>query len=238
MSFRKANLSISEIELQIDPIISPSDLPLESLIFTRSDEPLLRLYNIRDQAYLKAGTYYKRQLLLKFLAIDIRNLFSWDFRKALYLIFHISGIFHLNLLEIIYWGILLHRVPDSIFRPRLFAYFTAYETKSKLNSDISQYDAFINSKIPNFKILYSNWQIIVDIFEPTVRDIVFQYGQMVKYEINSKDYEKMVDKIVEIPKRKESILTEVTETSGMEEMEQELEIFQRDLMNGEKLSPI
>lgn len=238
MSYRKTNLSISEIEIQIDPIISPRDLSSDSSILTRTDEPLLRSYKIRDEAYYKAGTFYKRQLLLKFLAIDIRNLLSWDFRKALYLIFHISGIFHLNLLEIIYWGILLHRVPESVFRPELFAYFTAYETKSKLNSDISQYDAFINSKIPNFKILYSNWQIIVDIFEPTVRDISFKYCQMVKYDINFKDYEKMVDKIVEVPKRKESTLTEVTETSGLEEMEQELEIFQRDLMNGEKLSPI
>ena len=61
---------------------------------------------------------------------------------------------------------------------------------------------------------------------------------MVKSDRNFKDYEKMVDKIMEVPKRKESILTEVTETSNLEEMELELEVFQRDLMNGEKLSPI
>jgi hypothetical protein len=226
------------VKIPFDPIISPSDLPPDPVFPSNPDNPLLKSYQKIDEAYFKAGSYYKRQFLLKFLAQDVKNSYSWDSRKALSLVFHISSIFHLNLLEIIYWGILLHKVPESHFRPGLFAYFTAYEAKTKLNSDMSLYDAYINERIPNFRVLYSNWQIIVDIFEPTVKDMAVRYCQMSKIEKNFKNYEKMVDGIVEMPRRKESIVTEVTETSNLEEMKLELEVFQRELMNGEKLSPI
>lgn len=234
---RKPNLYINTMKLQIDPILSPSDYS-DCTIIKHQDIHTLACYHLIDDAYIKAGTYYKRQSILTFLAFEVKNQLSWDFRKALYLIFHISGIFHLNLIEIIYWSLLLHKVPESIFRPGLFAYFTAYEAKAKLNSDISIYDAFINTAIPNFKILYSNWQIIVDIVEPTTKDISLKYGQMLREKRCYKNYGEMVNRIMEMPRRKESILTEVTETSHIEDMEHELEVFQREFFKGERLSPI
>jgi hypothetical protein len=234
---RKPNLYINTIKFQVDPILSPSEYS-DCANLQKQDIHTLACYNLIDEAYFKAGTYYTRQSILTFLAFEVKNQLSWDIRKALYLIFHISAIFHLNLLEIIYWSLLLHKVPESIFRPGLFAYFTAYEAKAKLNSDISIYDAYINTAIPNFKILFNNWQIIVDFVEPTIRDVNLKYSQMIREKRCYKNYDEMVDKIMELPRRKESILTEVTETSHIEDMEHELEIFQREFLKGERLSPI
>ena len=146
----------------------------------------------------------------------------------------------MNQLEIATWSIFLNRTTESVFRPRLLAYFTAYQAKASSNHDVFAYDTMLNSKIPNFKMLFSNWLLVCDsLIDPTLKEINQQYNNMLSRKKICKNYREMIDFLMEIPRRKESMMSEqLTETSQFENMDMQLKLFQNELLNGEKLSPI
>ena len=134
----------------------------------------------------------------------------------------------------------MNRLTETVFRPRLLAYFTAYQAKVALNSNVLAYDNMLNAKIPNFKMLFNNWQLVFDAgFEPSLKEINQKYSEMLSRKKPGKNYKEMIDLLMEMPRRKESIMSEqLTETSQIENMDFELNVFQNDLLKGEKLSPI
>lgn len=238
---RKIRLFIDTIKIKCDSIFSPSEMtPDPSTFVLKSDPVMLARYLSFDKLFYRLGTNYKRQFLLKRLALEFQELLSWDFSKAYRLISHIAGIFHMNALEITFWSILLGKVTESFFRPRLLAYFTAFQAKLSLNYEMLPYENFLNAKIPNFKLLFNNWQLVLDTtVEISMKELNKKYTDMLNKKNSFRNYKLMIESLMEVPKRKKSILSEqLSETTQNEDMEIELQNFQKNLLNGEKLSPI
>lgn len=236
---RRIRLVVDTIKVKCDTIFSPSEVTPDPLI-SKPNSLMLSKYLSLDKLYYKSGVTFHRQYLLKRLTFELQELLSWEFSKAFRLINHISGLLHMNQLEIATWCIFLNRVTDSVFRPRLLAYFTAYQAKASLNYNLNPYDTILNVKIPNFKMLLSNWLLVFDsLLDPSLKEINQKYNDMLSRKKHGKNYKKMIDFLMEMPKRKESVLSEqLTEPSQVDDMELQLKNFQDDLLDGERLSPI
>ena len=238
---RRIKLFIDTVKVKCDTIFSPSEItPDPAISIPKPNTYLIKNYISLEKLYNKIGVTYHRQYLLKRITSEFQELLTWDFAKAYRLINHISGILHLNQIEISTWCIFLNRITENFFRPRLLAYFTAYQAKAALNSDMSIYEYMLNTKIPNFKMLFDNWQLVFDpVFEPSLREINTKYTEMLSRKKPGKNYKDMIELLMEMPRRKESIMSEqLTETSQVENMDMELTNFQNELLKGEKLSPI
>ena len=238
---RRIMLHVETIKVKCDTIFSPSEITPDPLINNlKPNSKMIAKYISLDQLYYISGTSYNRQYLLKKISQEFQYLLSWEFSKAYKLINQISGLLHMNQLEITAWCIFLNRCTESVFRPRLLAYFTAYQAKACLNTEVYPYDTMLNSKIPNFKMLLSNWLLVFDTFiDPTLKEINQKYNEMLSRRRSSKNYREMIDLLMEMPRRKESMMSEqLTETSQLETMDIQLKNFQNELLDGEKLSPI
>ena len=121
----------------------------------------------------------------------------------------------------------------------LTAYFTAFQAKCELNSNTAVYEYALNLKIPNFKVLFYNWQLVCYAErEPSLREINIKFQGISKKKNNTKDYQKIVDNIIQGQKKKEPPMLFDEPVSKAEKMDEELRKFQTDLMKGEVLGRI
>jgi hypothetical protein len=114
-----------------------------------------------------------------------------------------------NEVEIVYWSLLL-KVRHEGLKPALYAYFTGYQTKCVLNSETYPFEVCLNSIIPNFRVHFNNWQLVQDYpTEITPKDMNFRLMKLTEmYCKGVKDYESMVKQLMQIPRRKESCMSE------------------------------
>ena len=235
------NLFVDTLKNHNDSIFSPSEITPELTKSLVIFDPVLQVeYMNLDKRYHEEGVAYNRQYLLSQITNQISNTLSWDYYKAYQLVNEISNLLHLNQFELAHWSILLDCNSQEYFRPVLSSYFTAYQVKCNMNRDTRQYEHQLNIKIPNFRYLYYNWQLIFDTTtEPTLKEINKRYAEMMQNRKIRISYNKLVDELVEIPRRKETN-KECTNDfiSKLDGMNQELEDFQSSLLEGEKLSPI
>ena len=233
---RKFNLYVDTNKNPAESIFSPSEITPDLVLSNFTIDPsLILLYNNLDLIFHSTEVGFSHQYLLRKIARKFSKSASWTYYKSYKVLNEIINLLHLNLLEIAYWSCLLENDIKSYFRPLLSAYFTAYQAKIFTNKDISPYEQQINIKIPNFKYLYCNWQLVCNTPEITVKDINVQYSLLISKK-NSRNYEKMMDKIVGCSKKFEKQAG--SNFSNIEKMMLELQGFQTDWFKGEKLSPI
>lgn len=227
------DMIFSPIEATPDiPVFSP---PRECSYLRRYDELLRDLYT--------DGIHYNRQCLLKGLSFELQAETKGSFEECYNLLVSVANSMILNELEVVYWSLLLKNRNPLSPQCKNFAYFTAYLSKYSLNSDMAPFEAFISTIIPNFRMNFYNWQVMSDLtLDISTKDLNsrYKYLLMVSEKI-TKDYESMVGNLMQIPRRKISIVSEshISEDS-FEELNSHigLEGFELDLLEEAKNSPI
>lgn len=238
---RKMTLFVEILKSNNESIFSPSEITPELMTAnTVPDLASLNSYQMLEQAYHNQGVFFHRQHLLKKLAKQFSVLTCWNYYKSYRLLNEISSLLHLNQFEVAYWSLLLDYNSSTLIRPVISAYFTGYQAKCYMNNDVSSYKHRMNIKIPNFKLLYCNWLLVCD-REPefTLRQICSKYSKLIKKNYrNDPNYEKMINKLMEGSRRKESPVQLSDSSKKFEVMQKELELFQKEFLQGDILSPI
>lgn len=197
---KKICLSVETIKTHIDLCQTPTDSIAEGSALIQPSAELADEYLNLDTKFHNKDTNYKRQLFILEISHRVSARFRWDFKKSHKMIVEISGIFHMNLLEVTYWEILLKSIKSPVFTPLLTAYITGYQAKLDLNQDVACYEYLLNLKIPNFRILFYNWQLVRNC-EPTMIELNKEYFKLNKRKRTEKNYEKIVDLLMECSKR-------------------------------------
>ncbi|OMJ88974.1 hypothetical protein SteCoe_8986 [Stentor coeruleus] len=237
----KISLRVDTRKLQEDNTLLPCEMsPQLVFIVPDIDPELNNTYAILDQNFHKEMTGYNRQFCLRHISRKLSKALSWNYHKFYTLINEIANFFHLNTYEVVYWSYLLEHNRCTYFRPVLSSYFTAFQTKCDLNQELAPYEHLLCSKIPSFKYRFHNWQLVCENErEPTLKEINGKFTVLMFKAFKGKNYQKIIDTLMEIPKKKEKIIYgEPDNTSSIEILEEELTSFQSDLLKGEKLSPI
>ncbi|OMJ91047.1 hypothetical protein SteCoe_6516 [Stentor coeruleus] len=237
----KLSLHIDTQKQQSDEILSPSEMsPQLVLTVPTADPELKNAYSSLDENFHKEMTGYHRQFCLREISRKASRAMSWHYEKAYRLMNEIANFFHLNTFEVVYWSYLLEHNRCTYFRPVLSSYFTAFQTKCDLNQELAPYEHLLCIKIPSFKYLFHNWQLVCENErEPTLKEVNDKFTALMLKACRGKNYQKIVDTLIEIPKKKEKGSFGDTENAmSIIMLDEELTSFQSDLLKGEKLSPI
>ena len=235
------NLCVETLKLSTESIFSPSEITPELDTSPIPDPSSMKNYNVLEENYINQGVVFHRQHLLSQLSRQFAVLFSWDFYKSYRLLNEICNILHLNQIEIAYWSLILEYNAHRHFIPVLTAYFTGYQVKICMNKVIAPYEQRMKMRISNFKLIYHNWLLVCDCApEFTVQEISVKYANLIKKcSRTTKDYEEIIDQLMEAPKKRNSNgIAENEPPTQIEGLRQELENFQYELMQGEIFSPL
>ena len=238
------NLHIEVNKTYEEFIFSPISATPDLGVFSPQREPtLLKRYEDLSRDFQKDGVLHKRQCLIKGLSREWQVQTKWSLIDSLKLLTEVSGALLLNEIEIVYWSLLLKSKIDTMTEQHYLVYFTAYLTKWNLNSEILPFEMFLNSVIPNFKLNFNNWQLVSDFScDISAKEINVRYRQLVMIAAKChKDYESMVGMLMQIPRRRASVVSE----SFMSEMSfddldllKSLEGYEIDLLEEARNSPI
>jgi hypothetical protein len=206
----KGRLHVEITRICHDLVFSPSDITPNLVTSTPAPEHLaMERYEEYCRDFYIEGVDISRQYIIKKISQEWQLILKWSFLETYNIVNSVSNTLLLNELEIVYWSILL-KVKVEGMKPLLYAYFTAFLTKLSLNNDVYPFEVYLNSLIPNFKLHFYNWQLVSDFpTEVTVRDLNQRFKQLREISIkNTKNYEIMVEQLMQIPRRKESIMSE------------------------------
>ena len=238
---RKMNLYVETLKVTADSMFSSSECSPELDTSPILDQSLIKSYKHLEETYNSEGVVYHRQYLLSQISKQFSVLFSWDYYKSYILLNEICNLLHLNQLEIAYWSLVLEYNAHRYFIPVLSAYFTGYQAKTCMNKVIGPYEQRMSMRISNFKLIYYNWLLICDCApEFTVKEISVRYANLVKKcSGTNKDYQEIIDHLIEVPQKKSLTAVEENEPPNqIEGLRQELKDFQYQLMQGDILSPL
>ena len=203
------NLHVGVTRDHLDLIFSPCEVT-DPRIYTPAIEKLaLRRYEELYNDFYKDGVTFIRQCIIKRVSQEWQVALRMNFQETYRIVNSVSGTLLLNEIELIYWSTLFRYKTEGI-DPLLFAYFSGYFTKACLNNEVFPFEVYLNTCIPSFKLNFYNWQIVSDF--PT--EINVQTLQRRYKELNDptgkelKDYDYMVDQLMQMPRRKESIMSE------------------------------
>lgn len=235
-------LQVETTRYSSDVIFSPSEMTPELATVIRVPEIMaMKKYEELLNEFYSKGVFYNRHIILKCIAEEWQMHLQYPFLETYNIITNVSSTLLLNELEIIYWSILLKSKFEGV-KPVLNAYFTAFLAKSNLNSEIFPFEVCLNSKIPNFRLHYNNWQLVSDFpTEITVKDLNIRLRQLHEEHTKGvKDYESMVQQLMQIPRMKESNVSEAlpSELSANCFDGSSLEDFEIDLLLEAKNAPI
>lgn len=207
---KRQDLSVTITRIESDLLLSPSEMTPEPAHFVRSTEKTaLKLYESYCNEFYAEGVTYTRQILLKSLAVEWQMQHSMPFKETYKIISTVASTLLFNEVEIVYWSLLL-KVRHEGTKPALYAYFTGYQTKCALNNETYPFEVCLNSIIPNFRVHFNNWQLVQDypteISPKDMNSRLLQLNEM--YCKGVKDYESMVKQLMQIPRRKESFMSE------------------------------
>ena len=236
----RVELPRSSEDYIISPIETAQDLTLNS---PTPELFSLKQYEDQNREFVKEGVSYKRQSLIKGMSFEWQVSMKWSFLESYSLLLSVSTALLLNELEIAFWSIVLKSKNDPMIEPKYLAHFTAFLAKWNLNGDISHFEVYLNSILPNFRLCFYNWQLVSDFScEISLRDINSRYNHLLILAAkNHKNYDLMVGELMQIPRRKISTISEsyASEVSFEDiDIEKTLEEFELDLVEEAKLSPI
>lgn len=237
-----SRLHVEITRYSTDIIFSPSEMTPELTTVIRAPEILaLKRYEDLLNDFYDYGTQYSRQIILKSLTEEWQMHIQLTFSETYKIVTNVSNTLLLNEVELIYWSILLKNKFQGV-KPALLAYFTAFLAKGNLNSDMFPFEVCLNSKIPNFRLHFNNWQLVSDFpTEVTVKDLNVRLRQLTEEHAKGvKDYESMVQQLMQVPRRKESNVSEgmLSELSVDFFDGTSLEDFEIDLLLEAKNAPI
>lgn len=203
------NLYVEVTRNHLDLMFSPCE-STDIKIYTPTIENLaLRKYEEYYNDFYKDGVTFKRQCIIKRASQEWQAALRMNFQETYKIVNSVSGTLLLNEIELVYWSTLLRYKTEGI-DPLLFAYFSGYLTKISLNSDVFPFEVYLNTCIPCFKLNFYNWQIACDFpTEVCVQSLHRRYKELIDSAGKElKDYDSMVDQLMQIPRRKETVVSE------------------------------
>lgn len=234
-------LSVTIARMQDDPVVSPSEMTPEVSHFVKSSEKVAqKAYETYCNDFYTDGVTYNRQILLKSVSEEWQMQHGIPFKETYKIVNTVANNLLFNEIEVVYWSMLL-KVKYEAVKPVINAYFTGFLTKSILNSDIYPFEVILNSIIPNFRVHFNNWQLVLDYpTEITPKDMNFRLKQLNEMHFKGvKDYESMVKQLMQIPRRKESILSEsLLSDLDLEKIEHPVSDEFEELLHEAELAPI
>ena len=242
---KKSNNERLHIEIpriSSDLVFSPSEMtPDYSNFIIASERTALKYYDDCCDNFYKDGVNHTRQALLKSASQEWQMHLSLSFNETYKILNIVANTLMLNELEIVYWSLYLKMKGEGV-KPSLYAYFTGFLAKMNLNSDVKLFEICMNSIIPNFRVHFNNWQLVSDFSSDiSSKDLNIRYKQLNDvYSKGIKDYEAMVQQLMQIPRRKESFMSEslISELDADVLNKSSLEEFELDLVQEAKHSPI
>jgi hypothetical protein len=237
-------LRIETPKILEETLFSPIDVTPEPSVFSPPHQGRsLKRYDDLSREFYKEGVNYSRQSLLRGISHEWQSKTHVSFQEAFQMLTSVANALLLTNLELVYWSFILNKNLDSVPDCHFLVFFTAYLTKCHLNSDPFPFEAYLNTVLPNFKHRFSNWQLVSDFtFEFTIKEVNSRYNKLIA-NANSlgKNYNSMVDLLMQIPRRKASVMSEslISEASfDTIDVFKPLEGFERDLLEDAKNSPI
>ncbi|CAG9333517.1 unnamed protein product [Blepharisma stoltei] len=219
-----------------DSLFSPLDFAESAVLKSPPQTPFLQIYNELYREFHSLGVSHLRQQSLKKIALECHLSPSWSYKKIYSMLNSIADLLLLNQVEILYWGMLLENasMEDRSVKPRLLTIYTAYLAKMSMNDDMEPFEQHLNRLFANFKLSFNNWLLITDCSAAAnIKDMNSKYNNLiytVQKKTNVKNYDEMVDALLEMPgKRQGSISETESDILSVEEIEEELEAFREDM---------
>ena len=207
---KRQDLSVNTNRVDSDLLLSPSEMTPEPFHLLRSiEKAAMQLYESYCNEFYSEGVTYTRQILLKSIAEEWQMQHSMLFKETYRIVTTVASTLLFNEVEVVYWSLLL-KVRHEGLKPALYAYFTGYQAKCALNNETFPFEVCLNSVIPNFRVHFNNWQLVQDYpTEISPKDMNSRLAQLTEmYCKGIKDYESMVKQLMQIPRRKESFMSE------------------------------
>lgn len=157
----------------------------------------------------------------------------------------ISNNLMMNEFEITLWALLIDQLTASekIFGFRQILYFTGFACKSFVCDDLCIFEQRCVKKLRTFTSRYNNWLCMTNCnFDISLRDINQKFNCLSSIEHQPSENAKVINELIEqmqIRPRKIQLRNETTsDLSTVAELENQLEIFEHDILGGERLDPI
>jgi hypothetical protein len=207
----KTSLSVDISKIIEESLVTPLDLPPDSGFFSPIIDFLqLKRYDELNGYFFKDGVNHSRQRLIKGLATQIKTILNKNIKAVYTKLNFVANLYLFNEFEVVYWSILLINTINSISEYQKSALFAGYLTKMSLNSDILPFEAYLSTLYLNFKMDFSNWQLICDFpSDVNIKEANSRYVELMNTnEKKNMDYEGMVELLMPIPRRKMSAISE------------------------------
>ena len=216
-------------------MVTIMEIPL-GLFFHSHDSGHSSDYCLLRQRFLDFGVTYLRQVLLRRIAEDA-PFKAEDIEDKIQ---KIADILLLNPLELAYWEMLLHStstVERSMDVPLLYLY-TAYLAKASLNDSVALFEHELTKRIRGFKMSYDNWMLMTNCpLMPDMLALNQRFTQMLSHHHRYRDYEAMINSLMVIPRRKDSLASDKSDGSTISNVNFIQTEFNQ-YMGNERLSPI
>ncbi|CAG9319045.1 unnamed protein product [Blepharisma stoltei] len=204
-------------------------------------EKYSEIYKKLRQEFTEEGVSYLRQHLLK--AISTNSPFKLLIPDTYTTLNKVAEILLLNEFELVYWHILIESTSkaERAMNSQLLAIFTAFMAKSDLNNEYEPFEYLLETIFPNFRMNYYNWTLITDCSDVSLAQLNAKYNEMILSNKTHlyRDYDDMVNELMDMPRRKESYISEYkSDLSTIGDMENELELFEQEVLGGEHFSSI
>lgn len=224
--------SIRELPVQRDLVSSSSICS-----YFKPTQNIRLRYRLLKNIYMSRSLSAIRQQFLSRIVTD--EPFGTRFLHAILyrLLNKIANNLLMNEFEISLWALFIDQLSETekSFKPALLLYFTAVAAKGYFNKDISIYEQHSHLCMPNFNIRYSSWLCMTNCnFDVTYSQIHNKYNQLSSPDDLSID--RLIQYLQLYPKLEES--ESKSEISTVDDLENKLEMFQHDILGGEKLEDI
>lgn len=198
-------------------------------------------YKKLRQDFTDEGVSYVRQHLLR--VISTNSPFKLLLPDTYNTLNKVAELLLLNEFELVCWHILIESTSktERSMNSQLLAIFTAFMAKCDLNNDYEPYEYLLESIFPNFRMNFYNWTLITDCSDVSLQELNSKYNELI---LSTKthfyrDYDDLVNELMDMPKRKESTASEYkSDLSTIGDMENELELFEQEVLGGEHFSSI
>jgi hypothetical protein len=194
-----------------DSLITPLDFTPDSTLFSPTTDLVhLKRYEELSSLFFKEGVQYTRQKLLFGLALQLKKVLNTNQKLIFSKLVFVANLFLFNEFEVLFWSVLLKNTVAFIAEYQRSALFAGYLTKSTLNSEILPFEAYLNTLYVNFKMDFSNWQLVCDLpSDVNIKEVNSRFRELRNFaEKREKDYESMVEELMPIPRRKMSTFSE------------------------------
>lgn len=207
----KVPLRVDISKILEESLVTPLELPPDSAFFSPIVDILqLKKYDELNLSFFKEGVSLTRQKLIKGLAVQLKTNLNINLKLLYTNLNFVANLYFFNEFEIVYWSILLKNSINSIAEYQKSALFAGYLAKISLNVDILPFEAYLSTLYLNFKMDFSNWQLVCDLpVEVNIKEVNSRFRELLNaHDRQVRDYEGMVELLMPIPRRKYSTISE------------------------------